>query len=141
MIWYCQKFYSPYIFFFSLFSPSNVLPHLQTLLFDYCRTIYRPVRNIFVRRSTRRTLLACLTSNVHFKVHYCSTCQTVLLFFYILFFLSIFFFFFLCFLLHFYLSFLVADTQLYRRFCPSVGPLVHPTVRHAFVKLAKSIRK
>ena len=30
MIWYCQKLYFPQIFFFSLFSPFDFLPHLKT---------------------------------------------------------------------------------------------------------------
>ena len=34
MIWYCQKLYFPQIFFFSLFSPFDFLPHLQTLWFS-----------------------------------------------------------------------------------------------------------
>ena len=46
--------------------------------------------------------------------------------------------FFLCFYVCFVLtkiklhSFLVADTQLYKRLCPSVGPSVRPSVRNAF---------
>ena len=33
MIWYCKKLYFPQISFFSLFSPLDFLPHLQTLWF------------------------------------------------------------------------------------------------------------
>ena len=33
MIWYCKKLYFPQISFFSLFSPFDFLPHLQTLWF------------------------------------------------------------------------------------------------------------
>ena len=41
---------------------------------------------------------------------------------------------FLSFYVFFFSLFLVADMQLYKRLCPSVGPLVGPLVRHARVE-------